>query len=94
MFRKFNSDSPLDDPENAAHAWARYRRIMRYMFFVTVGVVALAIAALYTQNDAVSIHFYIAVALGVGFSIERRPARADHRWSAWAQSSPALSIVI
>lgn len=69
MFRKFNSESPLDDPENAAHAWARYRRIMRYMFFVTVGVVALAIAALYNQNDAVSIHFYIAVALGVGFSM-------------------------
>lgn len=61
--------SPLDDPESAAFAWARYRRIMRFMFAVTVGVVVLALAALYNENDAVSIHFYIAVALGVGFSM-------------------------
>lgn len=61
--------SPLDDPQQAAFAWARYRRIMRFMFAITVGVVLLAVAALYQQNGFVSIHFYIAVALGVGFSM-------------------------
>lgn len=61
--------SPLDDPQTAAHAWARYRRIMRFMFLATVGVVLIAIALLYKFNGAVSIHFYIAVALGIGFTM-------------------------
>lgn len=61
--------SPLDDPENAAHAWARYRRLMRFMFGVTVGVVAIAMALLYKYEGGVSVHFYIAVALGIGFSM-------------------------
>lgn len=61
--------SPLDDPENAAHAWAHYRRIMRFMFLVTVGVVAIAVALLYKYNGAVSVHYYIAIALGIGFTM-------------------------
>jgi len=61
--------SPLDDPENAAYAWARYRRLMRFMFGITVGVVLIALALLYKSGGAVSIHFYIAVALGIGFSM-------------------------
>ena len=61
--------SPLDDPEMAAHAWARYRRIMRFMFLATIGVVLIAVALLYKFNGAVSIHFYIAVALGIGFTM-------------------------
>jgi membrane glycosyltransferase len=69
FMRKFDSQSPLDDPETAAHAWARYRRIMRFMFALTVGVVILAVATLYAQNGPVSVHFYIAVALGIGFSM-------------------------
>jgi hypothetical protein len=61
--------SPLDDPGNAAHAWARYRRLMRFMMAVTVGVVVLALALLYRNNGFVSIHLYIATALGVGFTM-------------------------
>ncbi|MEP5937694.1 MAG: hypothetical protein ABJ239_05160 [Erythrobacter sp.] len=61
--------SPLDDPEAAAYAWARYRRIMRLMFGVTVGVVIIAIALLFAREGAVSIHLYIAVALAIGFSM-------------------------
>ncbi|MBT0668875.1 hypothetical protein HT136_10905 [Novosphingobium profundi] len=61
--------SPLDDPEKAAHAWARYLRIMRWMMLVTVGLVVAAIVLLYRSNGAVSIHFYIASALGVGFTM-------------------------
>ena len=69
MMRKFQSKSPLDDPQNAAYAWARYRRIMRFMFWITVGVVVLALAALYNQNGMVSVHYFIATALGIGFSM-------------------------
>lgn len=61
--------SPLDDPHNAAHAWARYRRLMRLMFGITTGVVIIAMALLYKQHGMVSVHFFIATALGIGFSM-------------------------
>jgi hypothetical protein len=61
--------SPLDDPHNAAHAWARYRRIMRLLLGVTIGVVLIAMALLYKFNGTVSVHFYIAVALGISFTM-------------------------
>jgi hypothetical protein len=61
--------SPLDDPETAAFAWARYRRIMRAMLGVTIGIVAIALALLYRSNGAISIHLYIAAALGIGFTM-------------------------
>ncbi len=60
--------SPLDDPESAAFAWARYRRIMRFMLLLTVGIVAIAMALLWKFED-VSVHFYIATALGIGFTM-------------------------
>ena len=61
--------SPLDDPEKAAYAWARYRRIMRLMFGATVAVVLIAMALLYDSDGEQSIHFFIAVALGIGFTM-------------------------
>lgn len=62
--------SPLDDPKIAAFAWARYRRLMRWMMLVTVTLVIGAFVGLYRSNDGiVSIHFYIATALGIGFAM-------------------------
>lgn len=61
--------SPLDDPQKSAHAWARYLRIMRWMMLLTVGLVVAAVVVLYRSNGMVSIHFYIATALGVGFTM-------------------------
>jgi hypothetical protein len=61
--------SPLDDPENAAYAWARYRQIMKLLMAVTVATVALAVGLLYAFNGLVSVHFYIAVALGISFTM-------------------------
>ena len=61
--------SPLDDPKQAAHAWARYRRLMRFMMGVTLAVVVVAMALLYKHNGFVSIQFYIATALGIGFAM-------------------------
>lgn len=61
--------SPLDDPLKAAHAWARYKRVMRLMMLVTVTLVIGSVVALYRQNGLVSPHLYIAAALGVGFTM-------------------------
>ena len=61
--------SALDDPSTAAHAWARYRRLMRRMVLVTLVVVAAAMGTLYWQEGMVSIHFYIAMTLGVGLAM-------------------------
>ena len=61
--------SPLDDPEKAAHAWARYRRIMRWMMLVTVTLVLGSLWVLYKHNGMVSIHLYIAAAIGIGFTM-------------------------
>jgi len=61
--------SPLDDPRNAAYAWARYRRVMRWMMLTTVTLVTGALYLLYRTNGMVSIHLYIASALGIGFTM-------------------------
>lgn len=61
--------SPLDDPETAAYAWARFRRLMRWMMLVTVTMVVGAMVMLYRENGLVSVHFYIATALGIGFAM-------------------------
>jgi Co/Zn/Cd efflux system component len=58
--------SPLDDPERAAFAWRRYRRLMRFMAAVTLAVVAGVLVLLHRLNGDVPIHFYIATALGIG----------------------------
>lgn len=58
--------SPLDDPRVAQFAWARYRRLMRLMLLVTVTTVIGAVVALYRSNGFVSVHMYIAAALGIG----------------------------
>jgi uncharacterized membrane protein len=61
--------SPLDDPTIAAYAWARYRRLMRWMFGFTAVVVIFALTLVYVQIGPTSIHLYIATALGVGFAV-------------------------
>ena len=57
--------SPLDDPRNADFAWARYRRLMKWMVGVTLLVVIAALAFLHRAGVMVSIHFYIATGLGI-----------------------------
>ena len=61
--------SPLDDPRTASHAWARYKRLMRWMFAFTLVVVIATLGFFYWQNGMVSIHFFIATALGIGFAM-------------------------
>ena len=61
--------SPLDDPETAAHAWRRYRRLMKIMLACTVVTVILALLGFYSQLGMVSVHFYIATGLGISFAM-------------------------
>ncbi|MCA1662084.1 MAG: hypothetical protein LC648_07990 [Novosphingobium sp.] len=58
--------SPLDDARNSGFAWARFRRLMKLMGSVTLVVVIAALALLHSQDALVSIHFFIATALGIG----------------------------
>lgn len=60
--------SPLDDPPNAAFAWARWKRMMRAMALVAVVIVAGILGYFRLTRPEASIHLYIAVALGVGFT--------------------------
>jgi hypothetical protein len=61
--------TPFEVPESAAYAWARYRRLMRFMVVVTLTVIVFAFTMLYRANGLVSIHLYIATALGIGFAM-------------------------
>lgn len=58
--------SNLDDPEYANFAWGRYRKLMWFMTAVTLVVVVVALGTLYSIHGMVSMHMYIAAALGVG----------------------------
>lgn len=59
--------SPLDDPATALAIWTRFRRLMGWMFLTTLATVTGALIILYRQDGRVSIHFYIAVAVGIAF---------------------------
>jgi peptidoglycan/LPS O-acetylase OafA/YrhL len=61
--------SPLDDPDRAAFAWRRFRRLMGFMGVVTVTVVVISLVILHHANGPLPIHFYIAAALGIGLSM-------------------------
>ena len=61
--------SPLEDPAIAAHAWARYKRLMRLMMAITLLMVIGAFVALYRENGLVSAHLYVATAIGIGASM-------------------------
>lgn len=57
--------SRLDDPDYNGFAWARYRRLMRWMFVFTISMTALVLGIFYSQYGMISIHFYIATAGGI-----------------------------
>ncbi len=63
--------SNLDDPDYARFAWARYRRLLKWMAGSALVAVICAFAYLRFSEggDNVSIHMYIATALGVFFSV-------------------------
>jgi hypothetical protein len=61
--------SPLDNPAVAAIAWAHYRRMLRWTADLALGVIGVVWVLLYHEFGLVSIHLYIASALGFGLMI-------------------------
>ena len=61
--------SPLDDPENAAYAWSRFRDIMRLLAGVTLATILVVVGLLWLFYPQVSIHFLIAVSLGIALTM-------------------------
>lgn len=61
--------SELDDPAVASFAWARYKRLMRWMAFAALVSVVAALSILYVRNPGASIHLFIAAAGGVFVSV-------------------------
>ena len=62
---RMTAPSPLDNHRNAAHAWAHYRRLLKWMLLVSVLTAAAAVLYLYGAVGMVSIHYFIAAFLGI-----------------------------
>ena len=58
--------SPLDDSRSSAHAWARYQRLMKWRAALPTTVLVLILGAGNWLNGMVSVHVFIATALGIG----------------------------
>lgn len=63
------SKQGLSDPATAAIAWARYRRMMRWMLLAAAVAVAGALLWLHYDGGLVTIHMIIATVAGVGFTV-------------------------
>lgn len=61
--------SPLDNAETAAHAWARYRRLLKTWGWVTLGISVGVVIWLAVEFGLPSIHLYIATVLGIAATI-------------------------
>ncbi|MDE2434623.1 MAG: hypothetical protein KGM49_00040 [Sphingomonadales bacterium] len=61
--------SPLDESETSAFAWARFRRMMRWWAVASALIAAVVMAWFWQDFGLISIHFYIAVALGIACTV-------------------------
>ena len=55
----------LDDPQIAATAWARFRRLMKWMAFWGVVCVAAVLGWLYWSGAPMPLHLVLATSAGV-----------------------------
>jgi hypothetical protein len=65
---------PLPNPragdfERAALAWARYRRMMKWMALVALVAILLSLIYLKSFGDPVPVHMIVATIAGVGLTI-------------------------
>lgn len=72
--------SPLDDPAQAARAWAHYRRMLRWAGELALGLIGIVWVILWHEFALVSIHLYIASALGIGFTVMTTAALMGLVW--------------
>ena len=61
--------SPLDDADKARFAWDRFRRMMRWWGLASALTAVVCLVLFWREFGLVSIHFYIAAALGIGFMV-------------------------
>lgn len=61
--------SSLSDPEQARHAWRRYRRLMAWISLAAILAVAAALASLKLTLGALSWPIIIATTAGIGLSV-------------------------
>ncbi|PKB13997.1 hypothetical protein B0I00_2625 [Novosphingobium kunmingense] len=61
--------SPLDNADDARFAWDRFRRMMRGWALASAVVSLAVLAWFFGQYGLLSIHFYIAAAMGIGAMI-------------------------
>lgn len=59
----------LDDPAIAAPAWVRFRRMFKAWSWFTFAVVTLILAWFVVTRGFESVHFYLAMAAGVGLTM-------------------------
>lgn len=60
---------PLDDPDHAAFAWARYKRLMLWMAFASAATATGGLIVLRRMIGPIPIHMAIATALGLFFAV-------------------------
>lgn len=61
--------STLEDPDYAAHAWGRYRRLMAWMVLASTAAVLLGLGALWLIVGPVPWPMLLWTALGIFFSV-------------------------
>ena len=61
--------SALDDPEYAAFAWRRYRRLMAWMSLASLGATIGCLFLLNRMIGTIPIHMMIATSAGVFLSV-------------------------
>ncbi len=61
--------SNLEDPDYAAFAWARYRRLMKWMAFVSAAAMCLALIYLKLMLGYIPIGMAVWTGLGVFVSV-------------------------
>lgn len=61
--------SSLDDPDYARFAWARYRRIMKWMLVPSAGAALAALLWMHLYGGGLTIAVALATALGVGLTV-------------------------
>jgi uncharacterized membrane protein YfhO len=59
----------LSDPVRAGLAWARFRRLMRWMVLVAVAAVILALLYLRAGGGVLTVHMIIATTAGVSLTV-------------------------
>lgn len=61
--------SPLDDDANSRFAWDRFRKMLRWWGLASALIAAGVLVWFWRQFGLLSIHFYIAAALGIGLMV-------------------------